>query len=448
MKKTFCLLVFLIISNSFFAQNITPLTIREAYNFNVGDTFQYKDHFTAIEPVTYKCLSGDNYYQIIVTYKWISTRKDTIIYTLKEGYKEPFKVFTQTFTNLDSTVEFSQRQYCNYNTGRTGIKCSDTTYLENNKKITVFNLTNALPGYKNKFIEGLGKVYFEIIGDNPCFGLGSEKSTELMYFKNVTAYKFCKPLTMQEVYGFNEGYIFIYKNEYFNIPLRRLDTLYTRKTVLKKQLNLPTSIVYFMKKESINSSAINKISIEMDTFVVKDLDSLALYKVKTNSAFVDVIDKCETLRNSDRNVTGRELTSNRLQDYCQYSFVGRGIGEVRTFTCGIFYDYGTNLIYFKKGTEIWGTPIDFTSSIFTPSVFSSKTTLSPNPSNDFLTLKSDEIFDKIIIIDIQGKVVSVESDFKAAEKNISVTHLPNGIYFTQVFKDKILRGVNKFVVNH
>ena len=52
------------------------------------------------------------------------------------------------------------------------------------------------------------------------------------------------------------------------------------------------------------------------------------------------------------------------------------------------------------------------------------------------------------IVNIQGTVIAGDSDFEAIEKIVSIIHLPNGIYFTQVFKDKVLRGVNKFVVNH
>jgi Secretion system C-terminal sorting domain len=429
-----------------------------------------------------------------------------------------------------------------------------------------------------------------------------------------SVFELCKPLTVKEVYDFNVGDIFIYKSDFFDVSKRRVDTFYERKTVLNKRINLPDSIVYFIKNESAYVSNLSTITVKIDTLVVKDLDSFALYKVKSNNALVTVKDKCETLRNSDRDINGRELAG-RI-DYCQHLFVGRGIGDVRSLTCGIFSDYGTNLIYFKKGTETWGSFINFlltvrevydfavkdtfvyrinlvekgrknfilhqsvlkkwyntrqdslfyqvkneylvsannkiaqfdtliytfldssvlkytypdrrvthprtsiqdsiylnsenyngrktTSRVYnnpllggigriftkglgsvyafksieavgtedttllyfskngevwgkwydlsvavtTPSVFLSKIHLSPNPVNDILTLKSDETFDKIHIINSQGVIVASESGFIAAEKTISLAHLPNGIYFTQVFKGKIRRGVTKFVLNN
>jgi hypothetical protein len=150
---------------------------------------------------------------------------------------------------------------------------------------------------------------------------------------------------------------------------------------------------------------------------------------------------CLRLRDSQRR-TYEQLYSRGTNNSVNYT-VGIGIGVVVHTIYNVTYST-KYLIYFKKGAEIWGTPIDFSTSINTPSVSQAKITISPNPTRDVLNIETDITFDKINIINLNGQIVVS----KQQKQPIMVNDLPNGIYFLQVFDKEILRGVRKFIVNH
>lgn len=175
----------------------------------------------------------------------------------------------------------------------------------------------------------------------------------LSYSLNFIVAQNQQPLTVREVYDFNVGDIFIYRNDTYNFIIRRKDTLYERKTILTKRLYLPDSIVYTIKSESAFTSSFNQVSIKNYNFVVTDLDSLALFKIKPRTVSgqsPNIKDHCEILYNSNRHVNSREFSG--LIDYYKKFSVGQGIGIVRDDQ-GLQYENGGNsLIYFKKNTEI------------------------------------------------------------------------------------------------
>ena len=178
----------------------------------------------------------------------------------------------------------------------------------------------------------------------------------------------CKPLTVREVFDFDVNDIFIYRNVDYNFRVGRLDTFFEKQTILQKQANSTESIVYFIKKEGFYKSAANKLIVKTDTLVVRDLDSSAVYKLKSNNLYVFTQDKCTTLGNSNRRIYGRALSSDRIIDYlCQGYYVGVGIGLNYSYSC-YSYPFETYLIYFKKGTEVWGSLINFPTSILTPTL--------------------------------------------------------------------------------
>jgi hypothetical protein len=455
MKKIILLTLLCYIFNLSLSQAQEPLKVREVYDFAVGDTFQYQVALPLYSVNTNPPPS--KYRQVVILSKQLDTVKKRFLYkTQIEEYTPSYEVrpivyqpiYVKTTDSIvtehwDSIVK--AKNICQ-NINRPATCFDSLVNAYGNRKTLKHEYFYGLVAGKTHYTTGLGLTLDYAVGDQ-LYNL----TKMIFYSKNgqkwgerSSVFELCKPLSMREVYDFNESDIFIYRNKTYNFNISRRDTLYEKRTVLKKQSFLSDSIIYLIKSEKFYESSSSKIIVDTNNFVVKDLDSLALYKLKARNALI--VDKCETLRNSERTVNGREL-SGRI-DYCESSFVGRGTGEVRSLTCLLSYDMTTDLIYFKKSTEIWGTPIDFTSSIFIPSVFESKITLFPNPAHDILTLKSDEPFDKIHIINSQGVIVASESGFLTNEKAVSLAHLPNGMYFTQAFKGKILRGVNKFVLNN
>ena len=249
------------------------------------------------------------------------------------------------------------------------------------------------------------------------------------------------PLTIREIYDFSIGDIFIYKQNVYNLILRQSDTIYERQTILKKLSQTQDSIVYILKKESAYISSFNKVSVKIDTLVVKDLDSLAVYKIKDTNPRVISKDIYTTLFNSNRKTNVRELGG--LTDYCVYFEVGQGIGIVQTYRCSFTPD-DLRLIYFKKGTEIWGTSINFSTSLFTAPLFDTKIKLYPNPTHEVLQIETNLPVFQVKIVNVNGQMLLKGTNLS----QINTTQLPNGIYFLHVFEGKILRGVKKFIVNH
>lgn len=458
--KPLVLLFSLVFLSNFngYAQNLQPLSIREAYDFNVNDTFQYAISFLGRNQPYYST-------QTVIVSKKIDTINKRVEYTAQVEYYYPSynsggneiqssysKAVGRIFyyQNLDSLV--------NYKCSTTNIPalpnyCHDSLVLDYGNRKTVKNEKD-LGSFRGKthITAGLGQTLS--ISDDEYYRetkmtfynkQGQTWGTRSSIFQEQNA--ICKPLTVREAFNFDVNDIFIYKSIDYNFRIGRLDTFFEKQTILRKQANSIDSIIYFIKKEGIYTSAANKLLVKTDTLVVRDLDSSAVYKVKNNNLYVFTEDKCTTLRNSNRRVYGRALGSDRIADYCNGYYVGAGIGLQYSYAC-YFYPFRTDLIYFKKGNEIWGSLINFPTSIFTPTLPDFKITLYPNPATDRLTIESETLFDDIKITSLEGKTVYEEKGLNALQHTIKLSNMPNGLYFLELYKGKILRGVKKFVVQY
>jgi Secretion system C-terminal sorting domain len=167
MKKIVILSAILLLSKICFTQNQTTLTIREAFDFAIGDTFQ----FAVKNPRLY--LNGRTE-QIVVLDKWYSINKDTVFY--KQNYERygvdygvqivkdyERKEQIVSYTHLDSTVNYniskincpkieSQFHYCRDSVYKA--YGQHKTYLFNNE-IMLF------AGQKKILSQGLGMTLIE-----------------------------------------------------------------------------------------------------------------------------------------------------------------------------------------------------------------------------------------------------------------------------------------------
>ena len=457
-------ITFLLIFNGY-SQNLQPLSIREAYDFNVNDTFQYA---ISLNPRIVSFYPPPSMLrQVVILSKQIDSIKKQVTYaTAVEEYTPSYtsgRFLTEStfrkklpeivvIKNLDSILNaqgkcsiISNPTFSNY--------CYDSTVLAYGNRKTLkheYNIQFAALG-KEHYAAGLGSTLnystggdfnyyrFEMLFYNKQ---GQTWGTRSSIFDEQKVA--CKPLTVREAFNFDVNDVFIYKNLTYDFPRGRYDTIYEKHTILYRQPNSMDSIVYFIKKESFYTSAANKLIVKTDTLIVRDLDSSAVYKLRTNSPFYTQ-DWCKTLNNSTRRISGRELGGGI--DYCYSYFVGAGIGLYSSYSCSFTPD-DKNLIYFKKGTEIWGSLINFPTSLFTPTLPNFKITLYPNPTTDRLTIESETLFDDIKITSLEGKTVYEEKTLNALQHSIKLNNMPNGLYFLELYKGKILRGVKKFVVQN
>lgn len=464
MKKILIIVLHIFLANLCFAQNQAPLTVREAYNFAVRDTFQYYNFNIGLNSYV------PTYSQIVILDKALDSLNQQYVYTQQiERFTPAFSpdnihfinvIYTKS-TELFKTRHWDSSSYTNLlckivtNPSTTNY-CYDSLAMDYGNRKTLkheFNYNLSQTG-KIHYAAGLGQT-LDYYSSEEMYSTRTYK----MIFYNKSGQTWgvrtdifdiqkdtCKPLTMREVYDFDEGNIFTYKTVLYRIPPGRLDTLYERQTVLKKSLFLPDSIVYILKKESAYTSAFTQLMLKTDTFVVKNLDSSVVNDLKGDpQRYIYTQDVCQnfSLCNTKRKEYGRRLYSDRIVDLGNNHKYGLGIG-LTFFDGSSITPFTQALIYYKKGIEICGTPISFPTSISAPSVFDLKIKYFPNPTNDILNIETDLSNFDIKISNLSGQLV-LKSQNTAA---INIRHLPNGLYFLQVFEGVILRGVNKFVVQH
>ena len=472
MKKITILCLLLGTIQLLFAQNKDSLLRRVAYDFSIGDTFQYKVYTTPlnnnpntqreykIRQVVVKQKRVDSTWRdVFITYindvkefGKLTTKPNTMTPYYKNG-EEIYKVYFRleelngkVTVTCPPIVNPSPTNYC-FDTITTDYNGKKTLKHESKKEET--------QAYKTYYAEGLGltlqqgtRQYPDYFSDFELFYYnkkGQTWGTHSPIFDNDLVAE--KPLTMGEVYDFDIGDIFIRSNDFYNFQKLKVDTHFVRETVLQKRLYARDSIQYMMKLESFNRSLPNKLDVVINTSIVKNLDSTALYEVKSdNSSGISfkkyIIEYHYTLINTDRKIYGKNRMCDCL-DNCFAHYVGQGIGSLYSYSCSFTPD-DSRLMYYKKGTETWGTPIDFSTALFTPSVFDAKINLYPNPTHDVLHIETDLKNFHVKIVNINGQVLLKEAN----KTQINTSHLPNGIYFLHVFEGEIGRGGKKFVVNH
>jgi len=104
------------------------------------------------------------------------------------------------------------------------------------------------------------------------------------------------------------------------------------------------------------------------------------------------------------------------------------------------------LVYFKKGTEIWGDPID-TSKWPLPEKEPIRIILYPNPSSSQLTIAMPDSLEgkkKLEIYNIAG-VKTDEILFEATKFSFNISNYPNGMYFIKIYKENLLLDKQKFI---
>jgi Secretion system C-terminal sorting domain len=186
MKKIALLTFMLCVSAICFTQNQTLLTVREVYDFAIGDTFQYEVKNNALY------LNGRTE-RIVIMDKWFSTRKDTVFYKQKyERYGVDYvwsghivtdyerKEEIMKYTNLDSVINYNiSRVNCPKINSRSHY-CTDSIYKSYNQRNTYLfdNEIMLFAGSKKVFSEGLGMTVREQRSED----YPSNNSTKLIYF--------------------------------------------------------------------------------------------------------------------------------------------------------------------------------------------------------------------------------------------------------------------------
>jgi hypothetical protein len=175
MKKCLFILTLLTTYQLSYAQKI--ITNREAFDFEVGDIFQYKIKSLSLNPdyiYTYR--------QDVIIKKWFNERKDSVFYNIK-NMKSPL-VKMAAYGPLDSPVVGYYFRTCKPDAS-TFPRCFDSTYISDGLKTSMVRYSGGLSGFYFIFSQGLGIITKSSGCDAGC----TSYLETLIYYKKSTQSK-------------------------------------------------------------------------------------------------------------------------------------------------------------------------------------------------------------------------------------------------------------------
>lgn len=105
------------------------------------------------------------------------------------------------------------------------------------------------------------------------------------------------------------------------------------------------------------------------------------------------------------------------------------------------------LVYYKKGDEIWGEPYYCDVLLGTqdlPHTAHDVIEVYPNPAKNFITVKLKEYPVEIIITDLAGRLQKHKM-LNAEDQQIDISSLPKGFYFGLIYSKDLFLGGVKFI---
>ncbi len=117
-------------------------------------------------------------------------------------------------------------------------------------------------------------------------------------------------------------------------------------------------------------------------------------------------------------------------------------GGVNPASCGHTY-----LVYFSKGTETWGTPVDWGTLLNVQRLEKDNfVNVFPNPAFEEISFSFPHQFNgEIKIINSEGKTIS-QKNIRGAQYRYPVSELESGIYFYQLIYEAGKIKCGKFSV--
>ena len=247
-------------------------------------------------------------------------------------------------------------------------------------------------------------------------------------------------LTVREVYNFAVGDTFHYEN------LSNAGYFKNIKIILERQDSRDT---IFYKIRLIHKTLRDSLVSDIETTEFFINPDSSAYQGEYSKVYSSGIRNRKSYSNGLYN---RRLTNSLKYHRGDYEFdliMTKGIGTVHFYAHTYWDNYflsSNDLIYYHKGSEIWDInyPVTATNE---PSLLKLKLDLFPNPVSDILNIKTTEPVNEIKILSLEGKVVSYYQEILGTEHSIMLHNLQNSLYFVQVYHNKSLFGMGKFMVN-
>lgn len=197
-------------------------------------------------------------------------------------------------------------------------------------------------------------------------------------------------------------------------------TQYTNIEVLDKFYSNNSDTVYYVldiaSKEQNYPLTYWEYNYEVDTIYYSRLDN-----VICDSAIVNI---------------DSSLYHGRIINTCLYSQGGDSWMDKWAVGCGLVchsfsssthsHVWDEELVYYKKGSEIWGTPIYVSNAEIEP--FNSKVLIFPNPANDLINIQNKHLKNTLIEIYSLTGVLVKRINIQNESTTIDISKLTRGMY--------------------
>jgi len=109
--------------------------------------------------------------------------------------------------------------------------------------------------------------------------------------------------------------------------------------------------------------------------------------------------------------------------------------------------YTRDLVYYKKGNESWGTPLNIT-SVENISIDKQLAKIYPNPAQHNFTITTNQKYlpTRLRIIDLSGKTV-LDEDVNSISKIIQINDLKEGLYLVAIYNEDYVFPAQKVLVS-
>jgi Secretion system C-terminal sorting domain len=255
-------------------------------------------------------------------------------------------------------------------------------------------------------------------------------------------------LTVRESYDFNIGDTIVTERTYLKLATKIF--VFDTTTFIKKWFSEKKDTLYYQRK--IDTKKVDYLTNEFksiyDTLRLTLLDSPA-YVMNLQYIYSPTfsITKDKIFSQID-SFNGRKILSRKSEPIspdggflAHYDYAA-GLGRVYLFeTPASLFKMPflkERILYYRKGNETWKLVTKSQDLVLT------KLKIYPNPISNFLYIDSDDNIEKVEVINLNGQIVLRENN----KSQIDVSNISNGIYFIHVYEGKILRGVEKIIINH
>ena len=243
-------------------------------------------------------------------------------------------------------------------------------------------------------------------------------------------------LTIRQVFNFNVGDTFDYKNQTADYDYNMFTTTYSRVVISQKAISpAGDSIIY------------------NGTWVITNLDSIAVYQVDTlwrHGWMTNTPVYFDTITYPGYN--SNQISSGSVDGGYDYT-VSDSLGET-IFSSSMVANnpqytntYVSQLVYFSNGIQHFGAPYYILEGVNNLGKNELQIKLSPNPTSDKLNLSISDAGlsnTQFIIIDILGQEI-YSSPITQSESTHDISKFPSGIYTWRVMENNAIIKTGKFV---